>query len=132
MVLQLLSYRNPLTRKGAAVDIDAPTKRARVTRMKQLAKKYEKSKINKVNVYDFFFCFYVENKLIFPWLKKDTLRWHIRALNKKEQTTNDGTAINTTTSTTTGEGHAPNFSETTIIDQHQVSVTWFRYDIIPK
>ena len=121
-----------MKRKGAAFDTNAPTKRARIALMKQLAKKYKKSKINKVNVYDYFNRFYVENKLIFPWLKKDTLRWHICAINKKEQTTNDGTTINTTTSTTTGEGHAPNFSETTIIDQHQVSFTWFRYDIIPK
>ena len=132
MVSQLLSYPNPLKSKGAVVDTDAPTKRARITLMKQLAKKYEKSKINKVNVYDYFNCFYVENKLIFPWLKKDTLRRHIRAINKKEDTTNDGTTINTTTSTTTGKGYAPNFSETNMIDQHQVSVTWFRYDIVSK
>ena len=82
-------------------------------------------------MYDYFNCFYDENKLIFPRLKKDTLRWHIRAINKKEDT-NDDTTNTTTTSTTTRKGHGPNFLETTIIDQHQVSVTWFRYDIIAK
>ena len=50
MVLQLRFYCNPLKNKGAAVDTDAPTKRARITLMKQLAKKYEKTKMNKVNV----------------------------------------------------------------------------------
>ena len=87
MVSRLRSYCNPLKRKGAAVDTgtDAPTKRVRITLMKQLAKKYKKSKINKVNVYDYFNRFYVENKLIYPWLKKDTLRCHIGAINKKEQ-----------------------------------------------
>ena len=52
MVSRLRSYCNPLKRKGAAVDTgtDAPTKRVRITLMKQLAKKYKKSKINKVNV----------------------------------------------------------------------------------
>ena len=50
MVSRLRSYRNPLKRKGDAVDTDAPTERARITLMKQLAKKYEKNKINKVNV----------------------------------------------------------------------------------
>ena len=60
-------------------------------------------------MYDYFNCFYDENKLIFPWLKKDTLRRHIRAINKKEDTTNDGTTFNTTTSTTTGKGYAIHF-----------------------
>ena len=74
MVSRLRSYHNPLKRKGAAVDTNAPTKRTKITLMKQLAKKYKKNKINKVNVYDYFNCRYDENKLIFPWLKKDTLR----------------------------------------------------------
>ena len=131
IVSRLLCRRNPLKRKCAAVDTDAATKRARVTLMKQMAKKYKKNKIDKVNVYTYFNCFYEENKLIFPWLKKDTLRWHIRAINKKENT-NDDKINTTTTSITTAKGHAPNFLETTIIDQHQVSLTWFGYDIIPK
>ena len=38
MVSRLLSNRNPLKRKGAVVDTDATTKRARITLMKQLAK----------------------------------------------------------------------------------------------
>ena len=134
MVSRLLSYRNPLKRKCATpVDTNTPTKRARITVMKQLAKKYEKNKINKVNIYDYFNCFYDENKLIFPWLKKDNLRWHIRAIKKKEDTTDDdSTSVTTTTSTTSGKGHAPNFLETSITDQHQVSFTWFGYDIIPE
>ena len=51
MVLRLHSYPNPLKRKGAAVDTDAPTKSARITLMKQLAKKYKKSKINSIPWY---------------------------------------------------------------------------------
>jgi len=60
----------------------------------------------------------MKKKLIYPWLKKYTLRWHIRAVNERESKTT------TTTTTTTTEEQDPNCLETTIIDQHQVSLTW--------
>ena len=52
--------------------------------MKELAKIYEKDKINKAIMSCDFNSFFAKNKLIYPWLKKDTLRWHIHAMNKKE------------------------------------------------
>ena len=67
-----------------------------------------------------------KNKLIYPWLKKDALCWHVRANNKLVNSTNITTTTTTSTSTTTSTTHdqTPNCLETTIIDQNQVSITW--------
>ena len=129
MVSQLMSHRkNPLKRRGATNVTIAPTKKSRILLMKQLAKKYYRDKIKKVKKFDYFNIFYEQNKLIFPWLKKDALRYHIRAINYNDTTTSS----TTTKGTTTTHDQDPNFLETTIIDQHQVSHTWFGYDIIAK
>ena len=61
-----------------------------------------------------------KNKLIYPWLKKDALRWHDRANNKLV----NSTSITTTTTTSTTHDQTPNCLETTIIDRNQVSITW--------
>ena len=123
MVSRILTYRNPLKRKGRDIPKDnAPAKKARVVMMKQLAKEYNKDKNKDNNITYYFNCFYEKNKLIYPWLKKDTLRWHIRANNKL--VTTKTSSKTTTTTTTTGTNQPTNCSETEIIDQNQVSITW--------
>ena len=51
MVSRILTYRNPLKRKGRDIPKDnAPAKKARVVMMKQLAKEYNKEKIKKMTL----------------------------------------------------------------------------------
>jgi len=113
------SRRNPLKRKSDATKTSSPTKKARLVLMKELAEIYKNDELNKDNLCYYFNCFYEKKKLIYPWLKKDTLRWHIRAMNKK------GNVTKTTTNTTNAYEQDPNCVETITIDQHQVSLTWF-------
>ena len=80
-----------LTKKRKINDLinNAPTKKARVNHMKELAKKYitmyEKCE-NKKSCY--FNDYYKTKKMIYPWLSKETLRWHVRKYldNKENQT----------------------------------------------
>lgn len=58
-------------------------------------------------------------------VEKDGLRWHVCANKKLSNTT-------TNTTSTSKQDQTPNYFETTIIDQNQVSITWHRYDIITK
>ena len=57
---------------------DAPQKKARVKLMKELATKYV-NKSNKLIVKDtrYFNNYYNEKKMVFPWLAKESLRWHV-------------------------------------------------------
>ena len=126
MVSRILIYRNPLKRKKADTSkSNAPAQKAGVVMMKQLVKEYNKVKNKENDVTYYFNCFFEKNKLIYPWLKKDTLRWHVRANNKLVNSTSATTTKTKTTSTSTNTNdQPPNCLETTIIDQNQVSITW--------
>ena len=66
---------------------NAPTKKARVNQMKELAKTYITMIYEKCgnNKYCYFNDYYKAKKMIYPWLSKETLRWHVRKhLNNKE------------------------------------------------
>jgi len=75
---RLVSTRSQLKRKALELQTNAPVKKARVDRMKELAAMFEKGKKSNNNNSNYFNTFYVENKLIYPWLTKESLRWHIR------------------------------------------------------
>ena len=80
-----------LTKKRKINDLvnNAPTKKARVNHMKELAKNftsmYEKC-ADKESSY--FNDFYKTKKMIYPWLSKESFRWHVRKhlSNKENQT----------------------------------------------
>jgi len=73
-----IKTRSSLKRKKEQLISNAPIKKARIEMMKQLATKFKKSKLNKDKV-TYFNEFYKVQKDIYPWLKKESLRWHIRA-----------------------------------------------------
>ena len=54
--------------------------------MKELATKFKKSKLNKDKVNNFTE-FYILQKDIYPWLKEESLRWHICASEVTKETT---------------------------------------------
>ena len=84
-------------------------KKAKVEMMKMLVVEYNKVKsLNNVNNT----CctlqgFYDEKKILFPWLKKETLRWHVR---------NPKTSKTTTDTTTEAKHNLKSF----VIQQSQV------------
>ena len=68
------------------LETNASIKRARLVVMKRLAKEFLSTDMNGKFHYD---VFYKENKNVYPWLKKELLRWHIRRqreINKKKIT----------------------------------------------
>ena len=78
--------------------VNYSSKKAKVKLMKELVLQYNKLRsLNKVNnnSYSFFQCFYDEKKVLFPWLKKESLRWHLRM--SKSISTNDMEATVSTT-----------------------------------
>ena len=77
--------RSSLKRKKEELISNAPIKKARIQVMKQLATKFKESRINKDKV-NFFTEFYNVQKNIYPWLKKESLRWHICALENHADT----------------------------------------------
>ena len=79
--------RSSLKRKKEQLISNAPIKKARIQVMKALANKYKDScKINKDKI-NSFTEFYKVNKDIYPWLRKESLRWHIREDNISTDTT---------------------------------------------
>ena len=79
--------------------INYSSKKAKVTLMKELVLQYDKLKsLNKVNNHSLFQSFYDEKKILFPWLKKETLRWHVR---KSKTTSTNSTKATTTKAATT-------------------------------
>ena len=60
--------------------VNYSSKKAKVKLMKELVLQYNKLRsLNKVNNnYSLFQNFYDEKKVLFPWLKKESLRWHVR------------------------------------------------------
>ena len=75
--------------------VNYSSKKAKVKLMKELVLQYNKLRsLNKVNNnYSLFQNFYEEKKVLFPWLKKESLRWHLR----KSISTNNMEATVTTT-----------------------------------
>ena len=61
---------------------NAPIKRARLLVMKRLASEYLSSDLNGKFQYD---TFYKQSKKVYPWLKKELLRWHIRTQQDKKK-----------------------------------------------
>ena len=88
---KILVTRSSKQRRSIENAKNAPVKKMRVTKMKQLANEYirkEKSMINNFN----FNLFYKQNKTIYPWLQKEAFRWHVRSkkvnkLNKNDYST---------------------------------------------
>ena len=82
-----------LTRRGSKRKLqelqhNAPIKKARLSLMKKLGAEYLKLDHNIRNNK---FCFnkvYDDKTCIYPWLKKESLRWHIRQFNKDNCTNN--------------------------------------------
>ena len=70
------STRSSLAKKRIDNFRFLPTKKARINIMKQLARNFVKKKPNKKHS-QYFINFYNETKLIYDWLNKETLRWHI-------------------------------------------------------
>lgn len=93
----------PLTRSSRKRKIEQnannqQVKKARIQLMKEIARKFNKNKFNsnKSTYYDFN-VLYNEQKKILPWLKKESLRWHVRASaadkKKKETATKNDSLI---------------------------------------
>ena len=69
-----------------SLETNAAIKRARLLVMKRLAKEFLSSDMNGKFHYE---VLYKQNKNVYPWLKKELLRWHIRRqreISKKEVT----------------------------------------------
>ncbi len=95
-----VSTRNQLKRKALELQTNAPVKKARVNKMKELAEMFEKEKKINSNNSNYFNEFYVTQKLIYPWLSKESLRWHTRVKKKvKIDTTNQKEECNNKTKT---------------------------------
>jgi len=77
----------------------APVKKRRVATMKELAEEFNKNKLKNRET-NFFDQFYNEHVLIFPWLKKESLRWHIRSSNGSKVNLDAAFDRNTPTKTT--------------------------------
>ena len=75
--------------------VNYSSKKAKVKLMKELVLQYNKLRsLNKVNNnYSLFQNFYDEKEVLFPWLKKESLRWHVQ----KSTSTNNMEATVTTT-----------------------------------
>ena len=71
-----MSTRLQTKRKRLETIKNAPAKRARVELMKKLAIDFNDA--NKSKKKNYFTEYYDTKKLLFPWLQKETLRWHIR------------------------------------------------------
>ena len=50
--------------------------------MKELALMYEKESTSSNNNSNYFNDFYLREKLVYPWLTKESLRWHVRVKKK--------------------------------------------------
>ena len=75
-------------------------KRARLLVMKRLATEYLSSNVNGKFNYDTF-CKQTNN--VYPWLKKEVLRWHIR---RQQEINNNKITLEKSTSPSTEEGKA--------------------------
>ena len=94
---RLVLTRNQRKRKALELITNAPVKKARVAKMKELALMYEKENKYGNHNSNYFNDFYLKQKHIFPWLTKESLRWHTRV---KKKLNSDTTIINKSTNKT--------------------------------
>ena len=67
--------RQVLKRKASALKINVPIKKARVIQMKEIAKIYCRKEVQLTHKnHDFFQCFFKDQKLIYPWIERESLR----------------------------------------------------------
>lgn len=93
-VIETIGFNSkPTKTKGTGAAKNAPVKKARVEKMKELAVMFHSGINNNDNSSNFFNKFYVTKKLIYPWLTKESLRWHIRV---KKQHKSDTVTTNST------------------------------------
>ena len=79
---RLVLTRNQQKRKALELKTNAPVKKARVAKMKELALMYEKENTSSNNNSNYFNDFFLREKLVYPWLTKESLRWHVRVKKK--------------------------------------------------
>ena len=86
--ISLVLTRNQRKRKVLELQTNAPVKKARVSKMKELAEMYKSGKgydKNDNNNSNYFNNFFMKQKVVYPWLTKESLRWHVRLLNSKKK-----------------------------------------------
>ena len=82
----LVTTRNQRKRKALELQTNAPVKKARVSKMKELATMFKTvNRNNHSNKSNYFNTFFIEQKVVYPWLSKESLRWHVRALNSQNK-----------------------------------------------
>ena len=87
----LVLTRNQQKRKALELQTNAPVKKARVSRMKELAEMYESGigyDKNDNNNSNYFNKFFMKQKVVYPWLTKESLRWHVRVLKNSKKKLN--------------------------------------------
>ena len=82
----LVTTRNQRKRKALELQTNAPVKKARVSKMKELATMFKTvNRNNDSNKSNYFNSFFIKQKVVYPWLIKESLRWHVRALNSQNK-----------------------------------------------
>ena len=82
----LVTTRNQRKRKALELQSNAPVKKARVSKMKELATMFKTvNRNNDSNKSNYFNSFFIKQKVVYPWLSKESLRWHVRALNSQNK-----------------------------------------------
>ena len=82
----LVTTRNQRKRKALELQSNAPVKKARVSKMKELATMFKTmNRNNDSNRSNYFNSFFIKQKVVYPWLSEETLRWHVRALNSQNK-----------------------------------------------
>ena len=113
----LVTTRNQRKRKALELQTNAPVKKARVSKMKELATMYKTGKEcdrnNDTNESNYFDIFFMKQKVVYPWLTKESLRWHVRVLNSQKKQNM------TTTTTEVSCDNKTRFLESIVIDHNQ-------------
>ena len=82
----LVTTCNQQKRKALELQSNAPVKKARVSKMKELATMFKTvNRNNDSNKSNYFNSFFIKQKVVYPWLSKESLRWHVRALNSQNK-----------------------------------------------
>ena len=79
---RLVLTRNQRERKALELKTNAPVKKARVAKMKELALMYEKENTYSNNNSNYFNEFYLRQKLVYLWLTKESICWLVRVKKK--------------------------------------------------
>jgi len=86
MVTRVVRTRESHKRKLDENRRNYSSKKAKIIMMKKLATEYKrlKNNSNTNNNYYLLNSFYDEKKILFPWLKKESFRWHVRQSENNE------------------------------------------------